>query len=49
MTDKLWQGRTGGELADVAADFNASIRVDRRMFREDIAGSMEHAAMLSGE
>ena len=45
--EKIWSGRAGGSLAKAANDFNSSIRVDRRMFREDIAGSMEHAAMLS--
>ena len=47
MMEKIWSGRAGGKLAKAANDFNSSIRVDSRMFREDIAGSMEHAAMLS--
>lgn len=45
--EKIWSGRAKGSLAKAANDFNSSIRVDSRMFREDIAGSMEHAAMLS--
>ena len=45
--EKIWSGRAKGSLAKAANDFNSSIAVDRRMFREDIAGSMEHAAMLS--
>src|SRR5699024_345919 len=30
-------------------DFNASIRFDSRMFREDIAGSIAHATMLCAQ
>ena len=44
---KLWAGRTGENTAKVADDFNSSIAVDSRMFRQDITGSMAHAAMLS--
>ena len=43
---KLWTGRTDGAVDKAAEDFNASIRFDSRMFREDIRGSMAHAAML---
>ncbi len=43
---KLWTGRTDGSVDQAAEDFNASIRFDSRMFREDIRGSMAHAAML---
>ncbi len=43
---KLWQGRTSGETSKLADDFNSSISVDQRMFRQDITGSMAHAAML---
>jgi argininosuccinate lyase len=43
---KLWAGRTSGEVNAAADDFNSSIRFDSRMFRQDITGSMAHAAML---
>ena len=43
---KLWQGRTSGETSKLADDFNSSISVDSRMYRQDITGSMAHAAML---
>ena len=43
---KMWAGRTDGITDSVADDFNSSIRIDARMFREDIAGSIAHAAML---
>ncbi len=43
---KLWAGRTSGETNAAADDFNSSIRFDSRMYRQDIKGSMAHAAML---
>ena len=43
---KLWAGRTDGATAKLADDFNSSIRFDCRMYRQDITGSMAHAAML---
>lgn len=46
---KMWAGRTAGQTDRVADDFNSSIRVDRRMYREDIKGSMAHAAMLGAK
>jgi hypothetical protein len=44
---KLWSGRLKSGLDAAAEDFNASIRVDARMVREDIEGSAAHAAMLA--
>ncbi len=44
---KMWAGRTAGNVNQVADDFNSSIRIDSRMFCEDIRGSMAHAAMLA--
>lgn len=44
---KLWQGRSSGEIDKIADDFNASIHFDKKMFREDISGSVAHAAMLA--
>lgn len=43
---KLWAGRTDGTTDQIADDFNSSIRVDQRMYREDITGSIAHAKML---
>ena len=43
---KMWAGRTAGETDRLADDFNSSIGFDSRMFRQDIRGSMAHAAML---
>ncbi|MBQ2718697.1 MAG: argininosuccinate lyase [Clostridia bacterium] len=44
---KMWAGRTTAETDTLADEFNSSIAVDGRMYREDITGSMAHAAMLS--
>ncbi len=44
--DKMWAGRFSGALNSQADDFNSSLRFDSRMYREDIQGSMAHAAML---
>ena len=43
---KLWAGVTSGETDSLADDFNSSIRFDCRMYRQDIEGSIAHAAML---
>ena len=47
MNDKLWTGRFSKQLSDAANDYNASIHFDKRMYAQDITGSMAHAAMLS--
>ncbi|HBD86231.1 MAG TPA: argininosuccinate lyase [Clostridiales bacterium] len=44
---KLWAGKAAGKLDQAADDFNSSIAVDSRMFRQDIAGSIAHAGMLA--
>ena len=44
---KLWAGRTDAQLDKTADAFNSSIGFDRRLYREDITGSMAHAAMLA--
>ncbi|MBQ9099220.1 MAG: argininosuccinate lyase [Clostridia bacterium] len=44
---KMWAGRTAGNTDRIADDFNSSIHFDSRMYRQDIAGSMAHAAMLA--
>lgn len=43
---KLWEGRTDGKIDAVADDFNASIHFDKRLYKEDITGSIAHATML---
>ena len=46
---KLWAGRTDGVTEQIADDFNSSIHFDCRMYRQDITGSMTHAAMLAAQ
>ena len=46
---KLWAGRTQAETAKLADDFNSSIAFDSRMAKQDITGSMAHAAMLGAK
>ena len=46
---KMWAGRTAGETDRIADDFNSSIHFDSRMYRQDITGSMAHAAMLASK
>ena len=43
---KLWAGRFQKETDTQVNDFNSSIAFDARMYKEDIAGSIAHAAML---
>ncbi len=44
---KLWAGRFTKATDKLTEDFNASIEVDSRMYRQDIEGSIAHAAMLA--
>ena len=46
---KLWAGLTDGTINAVADEFNASIKFDKRLFEEDIVGSMAHATMLGAK
>ncbi len=43
---KLWKGRFSKEATSSSDEFNASIGFDRRMYQEDITGSIAHAKML---
>lgn len=45
--EQLWGGRFRESLAGIALRFSRSIDVDRHLFREDIAGSLAHVAMLA--
>ncbi len=46
---KMWAGRTSGMTDSIADDFNSSIRFDCKLYKEDITGSMAHAAMLGAK
>ena len=43
---KLWKGRFRKEADPKTNDFNSSISIDSRMYKEDIEGSIAHATML---
>jgi len=43
---EMWGGRFGGKPAELMTQINASIAFDKRLWREDIAASKAHAAML---
>ncbi len=42
----MWGGRFAGGPAAIMREINASISVDKRLWRQDIAASKAHAAML---
>lgn len=44
--EKLWGGRFQKATDKKVDDFNSSIRFDKRMYRQDITGSIAHASML---
>jgi len=45
----MWGGRFAGGPAAVMREINASIAIDKRLWREDIAASRAHAAMLAAQ
>jgi len=47
MSNKMWGGRFSAEPDGVMAEINVSIDVDRKLYRQDIAASKAHAAMLA--
>jgi argininosuccinate lyase len=47
MSNKMWGGRFSAGPDAVMAEINASIDFDRHLFRQDIAASKAHAAMLA--
>lgn len=44
---QLWGGRFTKQTDQLVFDFNASITFDKRLFHEDVTGSIVHATMLS--
>ncbi|QUB96153.1 argininosuccinate lyase [Leptotrichia sp. oral taxon 218] len=44
---KMWEGRFHKETNKLLEKFNASITFDKRMYEEDIKGSIAHSRMLS--
>ena len=47
MSNKMWGGRFGSGPDPIMEDINASIDFDRHLYRQDIAASKAHAAMLA--
>ena len=48
-SDKLWGGRFELDTDALTDQYNASISFDKRLYREDIAGSIAHAKMLAAQ
>jgi argininosuccinate lyase len=46
MSNKMWGGRFKSRPDPIMEDINASIEFDRHLYRQDIAASKAHAAML---
>jgi argininosuccinate lyase len=47
MAEKPWGGRFEGKTEKTVEEFTTSLAFDRRLYRQDIAGSMAHARMLA--
>ncbi|MDP3586775.1 MAG: argininosuccinate lyase [Sulfuricurvum sp.] len=45
--EKMWSGRFAQDASSLLEQFNASIMFDRKLYREDIEGSVAHAQMLA--
>ena len=44
--DKLWGGRFAAPTDAFVEEFTASVNFDKRLYRQDIRGSIAHANML---
>ena len=44
---QLWGGRFTKETDRLVYNFNASLSFDKRLYKQDIKGSMAHASMLA--
>src|ERR1700685_4378474 len=47
MANKMWGGRFGQKPDPLMEQINVSIDFDRKLYRQDIAASKAHAAMLA--
>lgn len=47
MTKKIWGGRFRENINELVDSFNSSIDFDRRLYGQDIEGSMAHCRMLA--
>ncbi len=48
-TNKMWGGRFESGPSDIMKEFTPSIDFDKRLWRQDIAGSRAHARMLAAQ
>jgi argininosuccinate lyase len=48
-SNSMWGGRFAGGPSAIMQQINASIPVDKRLWREDVAASKAHAAMLGAQ
>lgn len=47
MTNKMWGGRFASGPSEIMEEINASIGYDKRLYNQDITGSIAHAEMLA--
>ncbi|MBN1105071.1 MAG: argininosuccinate lyase, partial [Deltaproteobacteria bacterium] len=47
MAEKIWGGRFRGSTNEIVDQFNESLSFDRRLYAQDIEGSMAHCRMLA--
>jgi argininosuccinate lyase len=47
MMKKLWEGRFSEKTAEIVEAFTASIDIDKRLYAQDIEGSIAHCKMLA--
>lgn len=45
-SNKMWGGRFDAQPDDIMTQINASIDIDKRLYKQDISGSKAHAKML---
>jgi argininosuccinate lyase len=45
-SNRMWGGRFGAQPDDIMTQINASIDIDKRLYKQDINGSKAHAKML---
>ncbi len=49
MSNRMWGGRFASGPDAIMEEINASIEFDKRLYRQDIAGSIAHATMLAAQ
>jgi argininosuccinate lyase len=47
MSEKLWGGRFSESIDELVDRLNASVSFDKRLYKEDLAGSVAHVRMLT--